>query len=217
MATFYLIRHGQTEFNHERRMQGQVDSSLTELGRNQAAASADEIKDIDFTACYHSPLGRTIETAQILTRHHNDIDLIPYESIMEMNFGEWEGTRQKKEDNANIDKNSSEHKINLHQFWFAPDKFSGAPGGGENYTQLTDRVYKGIENIQHKHEEEESILLVSHNGAIRAFLNKCLNRDLKDFWEPPKTSPASISIVEWNKGEKPQVIKYSGHDMTIEN
>ena len=128
MATFYLIRHGQTEFNKAGRMQGQIDSDLTELGREQAAASAIEIKEVDFSLCYHSPLGRTTETAQILTQHHKNLELILIRDLIEIGFGDWEGAYHKRSENAEINASSSEQEIALHYFWFAPEKFTGCSG-----------------------------------------------------------------------------------------
>ena len=63
----YIARHGQTDWNIQHRAQGQSDVPLNETGRAQAKTLHDNIKDIQFTAVYASPLNRAAETAQIAT------------------------------------------------------------------------------------------------------------------------------------------------------
>ena len=62
----YLIRHGETEWNKECRLQGQTDIELNEYGRELAAITSEALKDIPFEIIFHSPLNRAEETARIL-------------------------------------------------------------------------------------------------------------------------------------------------------
>ncbi|ART83174.1 hypothetical protein CBP31_11580 [Oceanisphaera profunda] len=97
--TIYLLRHGQTLFNAEQRLQGHCNSDLTELGLAQAHAMANTLaglldKPTDW-ALYSSPLGRAQQTAQIISEHLQlslkDIQLD--ERLMEVGLGEWEQQR----------------------------------------------------------------------------------------------------------------------------
>ncbi len=211
MALFYLVRHGQTEWNRAGKMQGQEDSPLTELGREQAAAAATELQDVAFTHCYHSPLGRTQDTAKILLKDRIGIELQPDADFIEIGFGIWEGTKNKRAEHEVV---RSETERELHNFWFAPDIFKGAPETGEDFYQLQARLYNGVEKLMERHNETDTVLIVSHCAAIRAFLNKCIGREMKEFWALPKTEPASISIVRWDQGQAPEVLRYSGHDIS---
>lgn len=94
--TIYLLRHGQTEFNAERRMQGQCDSPLTELGEAQAramgAALREELGNPADWQVLASPLGRAMQTARLVSaelglpaRH-----IRPEPRLIEVSFGEWE-------------------------------------------------------------------------------------------------------------------------------
>lgn len=91
----YLVRHGETEFNRERRLQGHVDSALTDLGLRQAEAIAAQlaalIGDADGWRIVASPLGRTVRTAEIVARRLGlaRIDVEP--RLIELSWGEWDG------------------------------------------------------------------------------------------------------------------------------
>lgn len=211
MALFYLVRHGQTEWNLAGKMQGRQDSNLTDLGKSQAEAAAEELENETFNYCYYSPMGRTKATAEILLKKHAPVETQPNEDFLEIGFGIWEGSRNCRSGHKEI---QSEKEKELHNFWFAPEIYKGAPEDGEDFYQLQERLYNGVEKLKYKHNDSDVILIVSHCAAIRSFLNKCINRDMKDFWEMPKTAPASISIVKWDKGSAPEVLKYSGYDIS---
>jgi probable phosphoglycerate mutase len=91
----YLVRHGETEFNRERRLQGHVDSPLTALGRRQAEAVGSRLRDLLADAAgwrvVASPLGRTVRTAEIVAERLGvrDIEIEP--RLIELSWGEWDG------------------------------------------------------------------------------------------------------------------------------
>ena len=85
----YFLRHGQTDNNREGRMQGRVDIPLNETGRAQARCAARRLKSISFDAVYSSPLGRAVETAQIVTGlPTQEINIEP--RAIELGFGVWD-------------------------------------------------------------------------------------------------------------------------------
>ena len=79
----YLVRHGETEWNKEYRLQGQADTRLNDYGRELAVITAEALKEIPFDVIYHSPLSRAEETAVILKRDRK-IDIIADERLKEM-------------------------------------------------------------------------------------------------------------------------------------
>lgn len=210
MALLYLVRHGQTEWNLAGKMQGRQDSPLTDLGKEQAKSAAEELKDISLNHCYHSPMGRTKATAEILLANHPKIAIEANADFLEIGFGQWEGSKNSRSDHKEV---RSEEERELHHFWFAPEKYTGAEAS-ESFYELTERLYSGVERVNEKHDDDDTILIVSHCAAIRSFLNKCIDRQMKDFWAMPKTAPASISVVKWDKGQEPQVLRYSGYDIS---
>ena len=204
MARLFLIRHGKTIYNEERRYQGGgCDSALTDLGVSQAEETAEKLKDISFDKCYSAPLGRVQATTDIILKHHkieNELD----ESLKELDFGDWEGMK--------FDKEFAPDPM-YREFWESPETFSGKNSGGENCTDLMNRIYSGIEAICQRHCDDDNILIVSHGGAINAFLNVCLDIPLDKFWTLPKIKQASITIVDWKRNNKPSVIQIAGRPL----
>ena len=111
----YLIRHGETDWNKQKRMQGQTDIPLNEYGRKLAHITAEAISDIDFDIVYSSPLIRAKETAEILTGGRN-IHITTDERLKEISFGNDEGVP------------SMELRADFSNFFFAPEKFIPSEG-----------------------------------------------------------------------------------------
>ena len=201
MPKLYLIRHGQTEHNANEIIQGQIDSPLTRLGQEQVELTAEKLKDINFTACYHSPLGRTTSTAREILQYHH-IPVYPRDGLMEINMGRLEGA-------------INDHRIHGEEFEnFAvyPHKYTTPVPEGETYKSLTNRVYNCIREIAEKYRQDENILIVTHGGPLRSLLNPLISKPLSGFWFDPDIPPASISIVRWEKGGEPELISFAGTD-----
>ena len=116
----YLMRHGQTDWNKEYRLQGATDIPLNEEGRRQAKEAAEKMRDIPFECVYSSPLIRAKETAQIISAFH-DIPTVVDDRLKEMSFGIYEGTTPDYE----------KQDINRVLLFEAPHRF--VPQGGESF------------------------------------------------------------------------------------
>ncbi len=90
MLKLYVIRHAETEWNAQQRMQGWKDSSLTETGRKHATLLQERLRTVPFTALYCSPSDRTKETAQIVLGQR-DVPMYFDERLREIHLGHWEG------------------------------------------------------------------------------------------------------------------------------
>ena len=110
----YIIRHGKTYWNEEKRIQGWADIDLTESGRRVAVESAEGMKNIHFDAIYSSPLKRASDTAYIL-RGDRDLPVIVDERIKEIGFGELEG--------ADFTKIRGDKTSKFASFFDAPEKY----------------------------------------------------------------------------------------------
>ncbi len=86
----YLVRHGQTEWNIEGRMQGQKDSSLTAVGISQAEAMGLRLKSVNFAAAFSSDLLRAYRTAQIIAKERR-LAVIARRELRERSFGKLDG------------------------------------------------------------------------------------------------------------------------------
>ncbi|VGO15996.1 Phosphoserine phosphatase 1 [Pontiella desulfatans] len=181
----YLIRHGQTQWNAERRMQGRSDSPLTEKGIRMAERLADGFPPVD--AVYASPQGRARRTAEIIFGNR---EIQTDDRLREIDLGEWEGRLQ-----AELDIDDAEQHSN---FWKSPHRF--APQTGETFECVHRRAAACLHDLAARHDGE-SIALVSHTTVIRSMLFSIEERPLADFWNPPAVYPASVSEVHVEDGQ----------------
>ena len=86
----YLIRHGETDYNREKRLQGETDIPLNSRGIELAQMTAQGMKGLHFDRVYTSPLVRAVKTAEII-RGDRDIPIIPTDGLKEISFGDYEG------------------------------------------------------------------------------------------------------------------------------
>jgi probable phosphoglycerate mutase len=179
-TTIYLIRHGQTEWNVERRMQGRADSPLTALGIEAAEQLAPEVPSV--SAVYASPSGRTMQTAKIL---FGDQSITPDDRLLEINLGDWEGQLQ-----SYLDVEEPEQHSN---FWNAPHLFNKE--GAETFSDVAERAVDFFNEISERHQGE-TIAVVSHTTVIRSVLFSIRPRDFSKFWNSPAIYPASISEIQ---------------------
>ena len=143
-APLYLLHHGETAWNIERRMQGSKDSALTARGRAQAAAmgralAAELARDPGPTVFLRSPLGRTCETASIIGR---ELGLDPSQwrddpRLAELRYGDWEGSTW-----AEIE---ARHPNALAGWRADPEGF--CPPGGETHFELRRRSAAALADI----------------------------------------------------------------------
>lgn len=153
----YLVRHGQTEFNQAQRLQGQRNSTLTELGVEQARRMGSHLKplvdDHDRWVMIASPLGRTVHTAEIIRETiglKSEITLDP--RIQEVNVGDWEGFHHQ------------EIEAMAPGVMKEPGWLLRAPGG-ERYEDIAGRIGSFIAEIDETDGRRR--IVVSHGIAGR--------------------------------------------------
>lgn len=158
-TTMYFIRHGQTDWNNERRLQGQTDIPLNSEGLTQAHTAAGLLSDVSFKAIYSSPLTRALTTAQIIASHQG-LPVQAVQAFRECNFGIFEGFRW--------------GEIDAHPQFDALEKARNPLGyrvpGGESIQDLYDRVIPALNTIINVHPDE-TVAIVSHGVVMRAFLH----------------------------------------------
>jgi probable phosphoglycerate mutase len=151
-TTIVMVRHGETDWNRERRFQGHADTPLNEAGRAQSAALADALAGDDLTAVYTSPLRRAAETAEIVGARLG-LHVHPLEALREIDVGEWQG--------LTVDEVKERH----------PELEDWRSGwhGGETYETLSARVIPALVALAADHANER-VLAVTHAGPMRAAL-----------------------------------------------
>src|SRR3989442_14980936 len=148
-TTFYLVRHGESEANAARRFAGQSDSPLTDRGRQQAEAVAEELARVKFDRIVSSDLTRTRETAEVIaTRHGLRVEIIP--ELREIDVGDRTGTPF---DEARGLPN------------WRDDGFVAGPRG-ETLDQVLRRTLGTIERLT-RESPGKTILLAGHGGVNR--------------------------------------------------
>ncbi len=185
----YIVRHGETDWNKARKVQGHSDIPLNEYGVHLAKQTAEGMKDIPFDMVYTSPLIRAKQTAEIILSGRN-IPVLESEGIKELGFGEYEGMCCSGEQRA-----AQSEEFNR----FFKDTGNYVPArGGESIQELMERTGSFLrelcedDNLQEKH-----ILVSTHGAAMTALLNHIRgNLETADFWKYRVPANCAVTIVD---------------------
>lgn len=180
----YITRHGETQWNMEGRMQGWMNSDLTEKGIENAKRLGESLKDVNFGCIYSSPLGRAFDTAKHI-RENKKTEIVLEDNLKEMGFGLWEGMEHSK-----IEELYSEERFN---FWNKPHLYK--PIDGESFQELFNRVGEIFNSIIMENSYE-NILIVSHAVVIKAIYAIVKKIPLEDFWSPPFMYDTCLTLLE---------------------
>lgn len=143
----YLVRHGQTDWNINWKIQGRSDICLNDTGRKQANETGEKTKNIKIDYIISSPLIRAYETAQIINKYHH-VPLFIDERLIERDFGEFEG------------KLKSEFDFN--EFW--DYDLNKTYEKAEDIKSFFKRIYDCLDEINQKYNDK-SIMIVAHGGV----------------------------------------------------
>lgn len=162
--TFYFVRHGETEWNVKKKIQGKTDIPLNENGINQARALAARLVDEGFLVAhaYTSPQLRAAETAETLAAALG-VECTPLPGLREMDMGEWEGS------NWNL---IEERYGETYHHWNSHRRYTNTPGG-ESYNEVLGRTLATLGEILA--QEKEDVLVISHSAilmVLRCYLAK---------------------------------------------
>lgn len=182
--TFYIVRHGQTNWNILGKTQGHGNSDLTKKGEEQALELSEAIKKYPIDYIYTSDLGRAVQTAEIVG---NSIGLSvnKTEALREMGFGVWEGLL--------IDEIKKDH-ADTYSTWRNQPHLVNIPNG-ETLHIIKDRVDKFISEIN-KQYDNKHILLVSHSVTVRVMLLSFLNSGMENIYRIKQDNTA-LNVVEF--------------------
>lgn len=163
-----LIRHGQTDYNATRRMQGQLDTHLSDLGREQAARAGQALAGEPITRIISSDLTRAHDTALIIAEQLG-LDVHRDERLRETHLGEWQSRTS-----AEVD----EELPGARAAW--RHDATWAPPGGESRVQVADRARPVIEELMRDYDEWDShaVLIVAHGGTISALTSSLLGLEV---------------------------------------
>jgi probable phosphoglycerate mutase len=152
---FCLVRHGETAWNAEGRLQGQTDIALNEAGRAQAQAAALRLATHSFDALYSSDLARTLETAAVAAALLR-LEVRRTQSLRERCLGGFQGLTHAEA--------QARYPADYASFR-ARDPDLPLPGGGESLREFSARVEAALASLAEKHHGE-TLLVVTHGGAL---------------------------------------------------
>jgi broad specificity phosphatase PhoE len=187
VTTILLARHGESDWNRERRWQGHTDRPLTVLGRAQAEALAKRLAGVPLAAIYASDLARARDTAGAVADFRG-MQVTTRADLREVDVGSWSGlTREDVE---------ASDPEGLRRW------LEGAKGweGGESYEEMADRVVRAVAEIAEAHPGER-VLVVSHGGGVRAIHAHALGIELHAHRRSAPVEPnARLSAVAVENG-----------------
>jgi broad specificity phosphatase PhoE len=185
-APLLLIRHAESTWNAERRWQGHGDPPLSDRGRAQASALAQELAHEPIDVIFSSDLCRAVETAAIVGETH---DLCPELNprLRELDIGKWEGLTRDE-----IERTSGDALR-----CFDAGNLDVRPGAGENLRELEQRAHSIVNELVGAHPGRR-LAVVTHLGVIRALLGAFREFAHGDGKGPASTDPGSeLDNASW--------------------
>ncbi len=202
MIDLYIVRHGQTTWNVQKRMQGRLDSSLTKKGVEDAKRLRDYLADTHFDEVISSPSGRAYTTAKLI--RPNETNIITDPRLMEIHLGKWQGKTE--------DEIYREFPSEYDYYWNAPERYDN--DGGETFTDLMARVEDFLQEIE-RMDDDGRVLMVTHGVTIMAFLSIVKKHSLNKFWSAPISEGTSLTLIRLDKGERKLLVEASVEHLSL--
>jgi len=187
---FYFTRHGETEWNVKKKIQGTTDIPLDEKGIQQAKRLAETLLEkqrdgeLHLDRVYTSPQLRAAETARIAAEALH-ATCIPLDGLVEMNLGSWEGSNWRV-----IERENSPE----YQEWRKDRRYVRTPGGGECYNDVVKRTLDAMEYIMKR--ENGDVLIVTHSAIIMALRCYIAGLPFDEMVRKFKTRNAEVVMIE---------------------
>jgi phosphoserine phosphatase len=162
---FYIVRHGETEWNVIDKIQGQLDSFLTQKGLEQARETSEKLKNIHFDTIFSSDLLRCKRTAEIMGLERN-LEIQTEKALRERTFGKYDGITGKEFAEKTKHLLEEYKKLSVEERW--KFKFSK---GYESDDELVTRFITFLREIAIAYPGK-TILIVTHGGNLRTFLTR---------------------------------------------
>lgn len=181
-----FIRHGQTDWNVQGKIQGSYDSELNDVGMKQAMELGEKLIKLNynFSKIYTSPQKRALNTAKILSESSN-VEYVVIEDLKEINMGKWEGLSW-----GEVEENyPAEYKE-----WKANRRYTPPPNG-ESYEDMLQRVLKSLHKVIN--ENSKDVVIVTHSAVImclQCYITDAPFNEMLKF----KTTNADITKIDSN-------------------
>ncbi|MBM0741397.1 histidine phosphatase family protein [Phormidium sp. CLA17] len=193
-----LVRHGETEWNRQKRFQGQIDVPLNDNGRSQSNQAAEFLKAIPIDHAITSPMLRPKETAEVILQHHPDVALDFEDNLKEISHGLWEGK---------LESEIEQEFPGELQRWQQTPEVVQMPAG-ENLQQVWDRATTAWDEIVQaavNQPKPGTTLVVAHDAVNKAILCYVLGLEPNRFWSF-KQGNGAVSVIDYAAADQPPVM-----------
>ena len=168
MTTLWLVRHGQTDWNVERRYQGHSDTPLNAIGIEQAAQAAEALAGAHYAALYSSDLQRARVTAEAIGNRLG-LEVLVDQRLREVHLGDWEGMLS----------TDIQEQYPVEWEMRRQNLLHARPPGGENIEELAARIWPVFDELAARHRGEH-VIVVSHGMALATVLCRTQGVALND-------------------------------------
>jgi broad specificity phosphatase PhoE len=183
-----LVRHGETEWNRDLKIQGQLDVVLSAVGRAQAGRVVKRLAGERLAAVYTSDLARASETAALIADAHGLVPVLR-PGLREGCFGAWQGLTM-----AEVQERFAENYRAVRQ-----DPIFGRPADGECIAEVADRAEAVVEELVAAYPGE-TVVAVSHGGTIKALVCRLLGLELAQRWRFTADN-CGLTVFTWRAGQ----------------
>ncbi|HEY9622175.1 MAG TPA: histidine phosphatase family protein, partial [Crinalium sp.] len=190
---FLLVRHGETDWNRQKKFQGQIDVPLNDQGRFQSQQACAFLRDVEIDRAVTSPMLRPKETAEIILQKHPDVTLEEDARLCEISHGLWEGKLEEEI--------RAIYPEELTQWQLAPETVQMPEG--ENLQQVWDRAIVAWDDIVSSTVVEgdriPTVLVVAHDAINKAILCHLVGWGPDQFWKF-KQGNGAVTVIDYPKG-----------------
>ena len=188
----YIVRHGLTEWNKLKKLQGAADVPLAKEGILLAEKTGEALKNVKFDICFTSPLSRARQTAECVLGDRN-VPIIPDKRIQEINFGDLEGSCVRDAEGNYIDPQ-------VEMFFRDPVNFKRPENGEDIFDVIARTKDFWEEKTSDPSLTDKTVLVASHGCAVRALLQN-IYHDPENFWHGCVPPNCCVNLVEVKNGK----------------
>ncbi len=186
-----LVRHGETEWNRQKRFQGQMDIPLNSTGEEQSRRAADFLAEVTIDRAFSSPLLRSKQTALLILTKHPKVTLELVPALQEICHGLWEGKLESEIKN--------QYGAELARWHSQPETVQMPEG--ENLEQVWTRSAQGWHSILAMTNPGETSLVVAHDAINKAILCQLVGLPPAYFWAF-KQGNGGVTVIDYPKGRE---------------
>lgn len=188
----YIVRHGETIWNKEKRLQGSTDIELGEKGRELAIKTGEALMDTNIDMIFSSPLKRALETARLIQNGRN-IPLTTDDRLRELNFGISEGKR--------YDELYEEQNCYFKYFFTEPQLYQPSENG-ETLEHLIHRAGNFVKDvIEPLASSCERVMIVAHGALNKALMCYIKQHSTEHFWSGGLQRNCNVMIIDYTDGK----------------